>query len=101
MTKVLETKNESWGFFGTTNVRYSYKQTQEKWDEAFKILVKLSGLSAEIVRRYLDSKAGRHLADACYESDITKVIKEWWNKNWIQKEIFLKDYQKPDEEFYN
>ena len=99
MTKVLETKNESWGFYGTTKMEYTESQTNKRWQEAFTTLIKLSNLQPEVIRRFLDSKYGRHLADSCYNADIPDTIKDQWK--WIKKEIFLKDYKKPDEEFYN
>jgi len=101
MTKVLNTKNEGWGFYGTTKMEYPEDQTDKRWEEAFNILLKLSNLAPEVIRRFLDSKYGRHLADACYKNDVEQVIKEWWKKGWIPKEISLKDYKKSDKEFYN
>ena len=101
MARILETKNEGWGFYGTTKMECNESQTKERWTEAFTTLIKFSNLQPEVIRRFLDSKYGRHLADACYKNDVEKVIKEWWKKGWIPKEIFLKNYQQPDEEFYN
>lgn len=100
MTEILESKNQEWGFFGTTKLDYSEDETNKRWHQAFITLVNLSNLPSDIIRRYLDSREGRYLATACYRNDVSAKIKDKWEKGSIPKEIFLKDYKKSDDEFY-
>ncbi len=69
--EVLPTKNEGWGFWGTTNNDYLIKETEKRWTEAFITLLELTKKEPERVRRFLDSRSGRHLADACYDQNTT------------------------------
>lgn len=101
MEKILKSKNKERGFYGTTKLDYSEKETNRRWTQAFRILAQLSNLSSSIIRRYLDSREGRHLATACINNDLAKVILDKWEKGSIPEEIFLKDYKKSDDEFYN
>lgn len=100
MTKIPETKNEDYGFYGTTRSDYPPTQTEKRWAVAFTTLKKLSKLPNDVIRRFLDSRSGKHLASSCFdEDDVANIIKTQWK--WLQKELFSKDYEVSDEEFYN
>lgn len=100
MTKILKPKITDWGFYGMTKFFYSSQEEAEKrWVEAFTILKELSNLPDEVIRRYLDSKAGDNLAYTCRNADGTGSIKKEWD--WFKKDMFSKDYKVSDKEFYN
>lgn len=87
-SKILKTQNEEHGFWGTTAIHYSEKQTQKRWNDVFKTLLDLSGLESENIRELLDDRIGRHLADQCYkEKDVKQVTKECYF-NWLEKYLF-------------
>lgn len=86
-TEILKTGNQDWGFFGTTKTNYSDKETQKRWNEAFKTLIKLSGKPAIDIREYLDSRSGRHLADSSYKENVKEIIEKNYFK-WIEKDLF-------------
>ncbi len=86
--QILETKNKEYGFWGTTLNNYNQNQTQNRWNEAFEILMQLSGKSAEDIREFLDGRSGRHLADYCINNkNVKQVILEQYFK-WIDKTLF-------------
>lgn len=90
-SKILKTQNEEHGFWGTTAIHYSEKQTQKRWNDVFKTLLELSGLESENIRELLDDRIGRHLADQCYkEKDVKQVTKECYF-NWLEKYLFNED----------
>lgn len=55
----LPTENESWGFYGTMGGR-----AYEAWPIAMRIISEETGHSQERTRDLLDSRLGRHFADA-------------------------------------
>ncbi|MCD7780096.1 MAG: hypothetical protein LUH05_05435, partial [Candidatus Gastranaerophilales bacterium] len=86
--EILKTKNEKYGFFGTTSINYSEKQTEKRWNNVFETLLELSGVESEKIRELLDSRYGRHLADQCYkEKDVKRITKECYF-NWLDKILF-------------
>lgn len=85
--KILKTQNKEYGFWGTTELHYSNKETQDRWNDAFEILVQLSGKSPESIREYLDSRSGRHLADECYGNDVKATILSNYYK-YYEKDLF-------------
>lgn len=95
-----QSKNLTWGFYGTTLSNYPKSQTETRWEEALTIIQELSGESPEVVRRYLDSRAGRHLADRCYNEDVKTTIEQVF-ETWIKREIKHPEYDKADKDFYN
>lgn len=103
VNETLKTKNERLGFFGTINLYYqSSKQAEKSWTSAFITLMELSNLQPKVIRRFLDSKAGRHLADTCIDSKTTvaETIKKEWQKKYFKIEVFHKTYKIDDEKFY-
>ena len=71
--KILETQNNEHGFWGTTELHYSNKETQQRWNDAFETLLELSGAKPMQIRELLDARIGRHFADQCYgEKDVIK-----------------------------
>lgn len=102
MAEVLETLNKEYGFYGTTRQNYPPTQTEKRWAETFTTLKELSNLQDEVVRRFLDSKAGRHLADNCYDKDdVVNIVKTQWQCKDFRIEIYRREYKVSDEEFYN
>lgn len=59
--KLLPTKNEDWGFWGTS-VRNGYDAALT-WNAASRFIAKEFDLTAEQTRDVLDTSFGRHLAD--------------------------------------
>jgi hypothetical protein len=67
--QVLPTENEAWGFYGTMS-RYRYDlgdlhDMQGTWRMAFAALMNaFPGAPSKAIRKFLDSKPGRHFGDA-------------------------------------
>ena len=61
----LPTENPCWGFWGTyqTNFDATEEETARAWAEMSAVLIEQLGISPELTRLYLDSRAGRHWAD--------------------------------------
>lgn len=86
--KILETQNKEHGFWGTTELHYSNKETQQRWNDAFETLLELSGTKPKQIRELLDARIGRHFADQCYgEKDVKQITKECYF-NWLDKALF-------------
>lgn len=86
--KILETQNKEDGFWGTTELHYSNKETQQRWNDAFETLLELSGAKPMQIRELLDARMGRHFADQCYgEKDVKQITKECYF-NWLDKALF-------------
>lgn len=85
--KILKSQNKGYGFWGTTELNYPNKETQDRWNDAFEILVQLSGKSQESIREYLDSPSGRHLADECYGKNVKATILSNYYK-YYEKDLF-------------
>jgi hypothetical protein len=85
----LPTRNESWGFFGTVETALESTYEAERQYEAAQRALMTLGLTAEQARDYLDSRDGRHLADAALGTchSVLEVP-------WLAKSIrgFLKTY---------
>jgi hypothetical protein len=56
----LPTRNEAWGFYGSTA---GFTDADAAWSIAFPAVAKATGATAEGVRDFLDSRHGRHFAD--------------------------------------
>ncbi|KKP40327.1 MAG: hypothetical protein UR30_C0005G0108 [Candidatus Peregrinibacteria bacterium GW2011_GWC2_33_13] len=100
MTEIQKTKNKKWGFYGTIKHDCTTKkEVEKKWAEAFITLKELSDLPNDIIRRFLDSQAGRHLADRCYDQgEVANTIRKEWDG--FKRTIFSREYEVSDEEFY-
>ena len=59
-TTILPTRNEAWGFFGTS---HNHADADQAWHLAFTAIAEVSGASPEGIRDFLDSRIGRHFAD--------------------------------------
>lgn len=58
------TRNEDYGFFGTIALDLGSDFAEDFWEAAVETVAERSGVqNLEVVRDYLDSRAGRHLAD--------------------------------------
>lgn len=86
--KILETQNKEHGFWGTTALNYSNKETQQRWEDAFQTLLELSGATPEEVRELLDSRYGRHFADQCVDEKDIKQITQQCYFGWLDKVLF-------------
>lgn len=64
-TTTLATRNEAWGFFGTIT---HHADPKAAWDAAFQAIAAETKDTAEAIRDFLDSRAGRHFADSVAES---------------------------------
>lgn len=86
--KTIETQNESWGFFGTLRMNSEYTITEEQaaklFDATARKLMAEFGLTADFAREYLDSRDGRHLADAMMQSDYTLGMLPIWTYKSIR-----------------
>jgi hypothetical protein len=56
----LPTRNEAWGFYGSTA---GFTDADAAWGVAFPAIAKVTAATAEGVRDFLDSRHGRHFAD--------------------------------------
>ena len=56
----LPTRNEAWGFYGSTA---GFTDADAAWSIAFPAVAAATRASADGVRDFLDSRYGRHLAD--------------------------------------
>ena len=66
-TAKIETLNAEWGFYAIlrSNLKLSDAETADAFDRAARFTAKRLGMNTDAARRFLDSKLGRHLADAC------------------------------------
>ncbi|WP_233868663.1 hypothetical protein [Paraburkholderia adhaesiva] len=56
--RILPTRNEAWGFFGTMN-----EHAASAWPLAMAAVAQATGESPDAVRAFLDATPGRHFAD--------------------------------------
>lgn len=72
--QVLPTENESWGFYGTLSQSMpDTAQMNDIWVAAFKAFLEaFPGIDSKVVREFLDSKGGRHFADAIMDDAVAK-----------------------------
>lgn len=59
-TKILETNNPDWGFFGTI---HHHACPRTAWPLAFRAVMTATGGTPDGVQGFLDSRHGRHFAD--------------------------------------
>lgn len=59
----IDDVNVAYGFWGTLEMHYDEEQVSISWEDAFDCLVSIYKFSEEGALYYLNSKAGRHLAD--------------------------------------
>jgi hypothetical protein len=58
-TEIPASRNESWGFWGTMG-----QHASDAWPLAMTRIAEATGADLEAVRAFLDSRHGRHFADA-------------------------------------
>ncbi len=74
MTKILETENKEWGFWGTAKGYLKDKKDMTKlWNETSRLIQKNSGLTPEETQKLMDGRWGRHTADSYIEEIRTNV----------------------------
>ena len=103
--------NVAYGFWGTTEMNYDEEQTSIAWEDAFEMLTGYYKFSDDGALYYLNSKAGRHLADkfaggefynmedAMYDYAKDSQWKKWskeYNK-YAQEEMMSEAKQLPKE----
>jgi hypothetical protein len=82
------TQNESWGFYGTMD-----KHAAAAWPLAMDAVAEATGKNFDAVRCFLDSRHGRHFADAvrsglfygdALADAIAAAVKKWmdWRIDW-------------------
>ena len=81
--------NEPWGFWGTLETNVNRDEVEEMFLEVFKILTNNWKFSDEASLYFLNSKEGRHLADAVYSFINTEISQP----NMIQN--IVSDYVSP------
>jgi hypothetical protein len=59
----IDDVNVAYGFWGTLEMHYDEEQVSISWEDAFDCLVSIYKFSEEGALYYLNSRAGRHLAD--------------------------------------
>jgi hypothetical protein len=69
---LLPPRNQEWGFYGETN-------SLVLWYRVSKHLVDEFNAEPVDVRNFLDSSAGRHLADGMSEHTLRWVFDNWWS----------------------
>lgn len=86
MKSTIKTNNTEYGFYGTTSINYNEKETLQRWNEAVKTLIELSGKTKEEIRDFLDGRFGRYLADECIDNNVREIILKNYFK-WIDKDL--------------
>lgn len=84
MTAKITTQNETWGWWGTMG-HNGHADVQGMWDAAIAILVAFWGMTAEDARDFLDSVAGRHLADQCSSMTPDTLTLPSWTAKEIKR----------------
>jgi len=71
LPEILGPQNLDGGFFGTTrrNTGCSDEEARDAWDDVSVDVLLDFGLTSEETRDFLDSKSGRHIADAMTDGD--------------------------------
>lgn len=96
--KVLPSQNKAWGFYNELYSMYDgdVDKIKKSWNEMFEILSKLTGKDSKSVRDFLDSKAGRYLADEFYND-----IKNGNLKKAFEKKYDVNKFNKAYKSFLN
>ena len=81
MPEILATRNEAWGFFGTTLSNTGCSDA-DIWDDVSCELIHEFGLTSEQACDFLDSRDGRHLADAMtHDGWISGPLPAWTRRS--------------------
>lgn len=91
MTKILETKNKEWGFWGTCSNLVTKERTKAIWKVAFEIIQKKAGLTPQETLGLMDSRWGRHIVNEFAEEIFTDCFETAFNRK-ITKERLYRDY---------
>ena len=86
MTK--PSQNKEWGFFGTVN-----GDQESAWNAAFEAVQASTGADDDQVRRFLDSRRGRHLADDVNCDGLAGAIAKW--EAWKPGKTLQRDVRVP------
>lgn len=76
MKQAITTTNEAWGFFGTTvsNEGASTEQAAADFNEAALAVVEALEITTSEARELLDSRLGRHIADARLANETAREL---------------------------
>jgi len=85
----IESQNKSWGFSGTTgsNCDAGPNACADAFARMGELLVSEFGISAETAQEFLDSRGGRHLADAVCHRNGTADVRFSPLPKWTRSEI--------------
>ena len=88
--QTLPTQNEEWGFYGTLLSNRTTKTdstTAKLYAKASRLII-AAGFTKEQTRSYLDSRLGRHMADAISkQSELAHVVNSWIAKGIVQRTV--------------
>lgn len=73
----IESNNKGWGFWGAAATT-GRLDVQAAWDEVAAYVMAEHGLTADQARQLLDSRFGRHLADAMASGGSVAAIAARW-----------------------
>jgi len=80
---ILKTQNEDWGLWGTAKT--SGQDAQKLWDECPNWLIDNYRVTPEQARTFLDSRDGRHLADALTYMTFEEIGTKW--AKWMRRAL--------------
>jgi hypothetical protein len=79
MKNVLSSQNQAWGFWGTLSG--AGLDPAEHWVHASTVLAARYAINQVQVRDFLDSRTGRHLADAVADGSPVESVVTRWDKS--------------------
>ena len=91
MTKILETQNKEWGFWGTCSNIVKQEKVKAAWNTAFKLIQEKAGFTPQETLGLMDSRWGRHTVDEFAEA-ISKDCFEIAFKRIMTKGRLYRDY---------
>jgi hypothetical protein len=99
--EVLEPKNTDYGFWGTIASQPSKELADKAWAEALPKVQRAFKLKPEEARAVLDSKIGRHMADAWLNGDFDNYFNS--PSGMLKKSVaeIVKAYHEDPKAFYN
>jgi len=104
-TTKIASLNEAWGFFDTlrSNLKLSETEIENAFDRAARFTATRLEMTTEAARRFLDSKLGRHLADAFSAGDKIEEKLDSLYGSWKRdvREFRNMAINSTDEDFYS
>jgi Arc/MetJ family transcription regulator len=104
-TAKIESREKTWGFYGTFKSKFELSDADmaEVFNRAARFTAERLEMSTDAARRFLDSKLGRHLADAFSEGDLLKQKLDSLYGSWKRdvREFRTMAINSTDEDFYS